>query len=80
MRGFYIIVRDYNGTIINDHYGMKGPFDDSPKEDGEVMWYRPHDHMDPNYRIGEELEASFKMRRPARFKIDNFDDKRAVYF
>ena len=80
MRGFNIIVRDYNGTVISDEYGMKGPFEDSRTTDGKVMWYRPHDNMHPNYTEGEELDRRFKMPRPARFKIDNFDDKRAVYF
>ena len=31
MRGFHIIVRAWNGSIINDEYGMTGPFEDSPK-------------------------------------------------
>lgn len=80
MRGFHIIVRDYDGNILNDQYGSIGPFVDHPKVDGEIMWYRPHDYLNPKYTLGEELEPDFVMIRPKRFKIHVYDDKRAVYF
>jgi hypothetical protein len=81
MRGFHVTVRDYDMKIINDDYGPgSGPFDDSRKTPGKVMWYRPHDYMHPNYTVGEELEPDFVMKRGPKFKIDYYDDKRAVYF
>jgi len=67
--------------IISDEYGVKnGPYPDTRKDFGKVVWYTPHDHMHPNYRIGEELDPDFVMPRDEYFKIDYFDDKRAVYF
>lgn len=80
MRGFHIIVRDYEGNVINDEYGMKSPLKDGRKTDGKVMWYRPHDTMDPKYKLGEEIKKRYVMKRPKRFKIEHFDDKRAKYF
>ena len=81
MRGFHVTVRDYDMNIINDEYGPKGgPFNDSRTTPGKLMWYRPHDTLHPNYTIGEELEPNFVMKRGPKFKIDYYDDKRAVYF
>lgn len=80
MRGFHILVRDYDMNVINSEYGTIGPFEDSPKENGKVMWYRPNLYMRPTYRMGMELEPEFKMPRPKNFKIHEIDDKRSVYF
>jgi hypothetical protein len=68
-------------NIINDEYGPKGgPFNDSRTTPGKLMWYRPHDNLHEGYEIGEELEPDFVMKRGPKFKIDYYDDKRAVYF
>ena len=81
MRGFHVTVRDYDMNIINDEYGPKGgPFNDSRTTAGKLIWYRPHDTLHPNYTIGEELRPDFVMPRGPKFKIDYYDDKRAVYF
>ena len=81
MRGFHVTVRDYNMSVINDEYGPgNGPLPDSRTTDGKIMWYRPHDNLHPNYTVGEELRPDFVMKRDAKFKIDYYDDKRAVYF
>jgi len=81
MRAFHITVRDKNGTVINDEYGpSSGPFPDSRTSPGKLIWYRPHDNMDPGYTIEEELDPEYIMPRPPLFKIDYYDDKRAVYF
>ena len=71
-RGIHIIVRDRNGTIISDEYGMKGPFLDSPKEDKKVLWYRPHDYIRSDYILGEELLPTFLMPRSPLFKIQHY--------
>jgi len=81
MRGFHITVRDKNMNIINDEYGPdSGPFDDSRTTPGKILWYRPQDNMLPEYRLGEELEEDFVMKRPPLFKIDNYPNKRDIYF
>ena len=81
MRGFHVTVRSANGTVLNDRYGPgPGPFEDSRDSAGEVLWYRPQDNMHPDYVEGEELKKNYRMKRPRKFKIDHFDDKRAVYF
>jgi len=81
MRAFHVTVRDYNMNIINDQYGPKnGPFEDSRKTQGKLMWYRPHDILHPEYTYEEELSDDFVMPRDSTFKIDYYDDKRAVYF
>mmetsp|Transcript_41863 Transcript_41863/g.64059 ORF Transcript_41863/g.64059 Transcript_41863/m.64059 type:complete len:194 (-) Transcript_41863:18-599(-) len=81
-RGFYVTVRDWEtNKVINTEYGIpNGPFPDSPDDYGKVMWYRPSDYMHPNYTEGEELLPTFVMPRDPEFKIEYFDDKRAVYF
>jgi hypothetical protein len=66
--------------VINDEYGDIGPFEDSRKTQGKIMWYRPHDMLDPTYKFEEELDPLFVMPRGPKFKIEYFDDKRAVYF
>lgn len=79
-RGFHIIVRDWDGNIINDEYGMKGPFPDSPKDDKKILWYRPHDYIRDDYIIGEELYPTFVMTREPLFKIQNYEKKTDIYF
>ena len=79
-RGIHIIVRDANGTIINDEYGMKGPFPDSPKEDKKLLWYRPHDYIRSDYIMGEELLPTFMMPRSPLFKIQHYNERKAIYF
>ena len=81
MRGFHITVRDWDtNEVINDEYGIPNGFPDSRKDYGKLMWYRPHDHLHPDYKFAEELLPTFVMPRDPEFKIDNFDDKRAIYF
>jgi hypothetical protein len=73
MRAFHITVRDYDMNVINDEYGPEhGPFPDSRTSPGKLIWYRPHDYLDPSYRLGEELEPTFVMKRDAKFKIDYY--------
>ena len=79
-RGFHIIVRDWDGNIINDEYGMKGPFPDSPLDDKKILWYRPHDYIRDDYIFGEELYPTFVMPREPLFKIQNYKEKTGVYF
>ena len=79
-RGLHITVRDWNGTVINDEYGPPGPFPDSRQTAGKVLWYRPHDYLQEDYILGEELLPTFLMPRSPLFKIVHYDDKRAVYF
>ena len=66
--------------VINDEYGDISPFEDGRKTQGKIMWYRPHDNLDPKYKFAEELDPNFVMPRPPKFKIEYFDDKRAIYF
>jgi hypothetical protein len=81
MRGFHVIVRDYDMNLINNEYGMSaGPLEDALTVPGKIMWYRPHMVMHPNYTIGEELSPDFVMKRDAKFNIDYYDDKESVYF
>jgi len=76
-----VTVRDYDMNVLNDDYGPgSGPFDDSRSYPGKLMWYKPHDNLHPNYTYGEELLPTFVMPRGPKFKIDYYDDKRAVYF
>ena len=80
MRGFHITVRDWDGTVINDEYGPSGPWNDSRKEPGKVLWYRPHDYIRDDYILEEELLPTFVMPRSPLFKIVHSEDKRAIYF
>jgi hypothetical protein len=68
-------------NVINDEFGPgNGPFNDSRTTPGKLIWYRPHDYMTKSYKYMEETDPEYVMPRPPRFKIDHFDDKRAVYF
>lgn len=80
MRGFHIIVRAWNGSIINDQYGMRGPFEDSPKENKKILWYRPHDYLDPEYELDEEFLPTYAIPRKRFYRFEDFDDKRSVFF
>lgn len=81
MRGFHISVRDYNGSLINDKYAPpNGPYNDSRNTQGEIMWYRPSEHMHPNYTEGEEFEPDFALRRDNDWFFEDVLDKREAYF
>jgi len=75
-----VTVRDYEGNVINDEYGPAGPFEDSRKEAGKLIWYRPHDRMHKKYTLGDELKSNFLMKRPDDFDINLYDNKNAYYF
>ena len=80
MRGIHITVRDSKGKVINDEYGPTGPFSDSRKKAGKVLWYRPLDYIHPEYFEGEEFLSSFVMPRKPNFKLEHYEDKRAIWF
>lgn len=80
MRGIHVTVRDYEGNIINSEYGPAGPFADSPEKSGKVLWYRPHDTLHPDYVLGEEELSTFVFPRPPLFRIEEFIDRKGVYF
>lgn len=81
-RGIHLTVRDMDGNILNNEYGPKGPFDDSPEKNGKLLWFVPQDNMHENYVMGEEELATFVYPRPPMFDINFFDDhvKKSKYF
>ena len=51
-------MRDAKGKLINDKYAPpNGPYNDSRKDPGEILWYTPQNYMHPNYTEGEETEG-----------------------
>lgn len=82
MRGIHVSVRHINGSLINDKYGPEnGPYSDSRKTAGEVLWYRPQDFMDPNYVEGTEDEKDFHITtRSKDWHFKNEPVKESVYF
>jgi hypothetical protein len=80
MRGFHVTVRHFNGTLITDEYGPTGPFKDSRKKAGKVLWFRPRDYLHPDYVEGEEFYNTYKMPRKPTFNLSHYEDKRAIWF
>ena len=80
MRGIHVTVRDYDGNVINDEYGPPGPFADSREKAGKLIWYRPADNMHASYVEGEEDLSTFVYPRPPLFKIEDYLDRKKVYF
>jgi hypothetical protein len=56
MRGFHVIVKDYDMNIINNDYGIDGgPLDDARTSPGKIMWFRPHKDLGENHTCEEPL-------------------------
>ena len=82
MRGIHIAVRDYQtNKVINDQYGPAGgPFQDSRKEAGKIIWFRPRDYMHPQYVEDEEFEPGYEVKRDFEFDIKYYGNKHEWYF
>jgi len=84
MRSFHVAVRDFDTVkVISDKFGPgHGPFEDSRKEPGEMIWYRPSEHMNPKYIDGEEHRADYVMKRTYHYNDHTAveEEKRQHYF
>lgn len=81
-RGIHVTIRHMNGTLINDKYGpSNGPYNDSRKTAGEILWFTPQDYMDPNYVEGSEDEPDFHITtRKWDWNFRYVMDKNEAYF
>ena len=44
------------------------------------MWYRPSEHMNPNYTEGDEFHPDFNLTRAWDWEFDNVPNKIEAYF
>lgn len=84
MRGFHVTVRDEEGNLITDEYGIPhSPMSDPRPDFGKVMWYRPSEYMHPGYTNGDEyIEGKVVMKYDhiEDYEYHKIPDKRQVYF
>lgn len=84
MRGVHITVRDEDGNLITDEYGIpNSPLPDPRPDFGKVLWYRPSEYMHPDYTDGDEYidgKVVMKYDHIEDYDFHKIPDKRKVFF